>query len=371
MTMNKSTTQVKANRLAVRATTAFGQMYQLAYASISPELIILKTSANFKTILAEQEVEVEGRLITDVLPEFIGSEDALHLVLNHAMPALHIGMINRKQADGNLRYLNFHIYLLDEFITGSGLVFLAEDITALGATNQKVLQQRNETRLLQQALSRAYAELQVFASANQKSAEDALQMANQELQDAYDRTMEGWVRALDLRDRETEGHTVRVAEITVRLARILGIPESEILHVRRGALLHDIGKMGVPDRILLKEDKLTEEEWNVMRKHPNYAHEMLSPISYLHKAIDIPYCHHEKWDGSGYPRGLVGEEIPLAARLFAVVDVWDALLSSRSYRKGWPYARVMEYIVANSGSHFDPKITEQFLRLAEELVHEI
>jgi putative nucleotidyltransferase with HDIG domain len=369
--MKKNTIQDKSSRLASRAMTAFGQMYQLAYASISPELIILNTSANFKSILEDQHAQIEGCLVTDILPELVGSEDALHLVLNHVLPALHIEMIQRKQSDGTFRFLNFHIYLLDEFITGSGLVFMAEDVTSLGLTAQKLIHQRNETRLLQQALARAYTELQTLATTDQKSAEEALHTANQELHEAYDRTMEGWVRALDLRDRETEGHTVRVAEITVRLARMFGIPESEITHIRRGALLHDIGKMGVPDRILLKEDKLTDEEWKVMRKHPNYAHEMLSPITYLHKAIDIPYCHHEKWDGSGYPRGLMGEEIPLAARMFALVDVWDALLSSRSYRKGWPHTRVIEYIRANSGSHFDPKIVEPFLRLAGELVHEI
>ena len=162
-----------------------------------------------------------------------------------------------------------------------------------------------------------------------------LQRANLELIIAYDATIEGWARAMDLRDKETENHTRRVTELTLTLAKALGIKDSEILHIRRGALLHDIGKMGVPDNILLKEGKLTEEEWVLMRRHPQFAYEMLQPIKYLRQALDIPYCHHEKWDGTGYPRGLKGEQIPLAARIFAVVDVWDAITSDRPYRKAW------------------------------------
>ena len=162
---------------------------------------------------------------------------------------------------------------------------------------------------------------------------DHLQRSNAALALAYDATLEGWSRALDLRDKETEGHTQRVTEITERLASMLNIDDATIIHLRRGALLHDIGKMGIPDSILLKPETLTEEEWAIMRKHPQYAYEMLSMIDYLRPALDIPYCHHERWDGKGYPRGLKGEEIPLAARIFSVVDVWDALTSNRPYRK--------------------------------------
>ncbi len=190
---------------------------------------------------------------------------------------------------------------------------------------------------------------------------DALELAL-----AYDTTIEGWSRALDLRDKETEGHTLRVTEMTLRLARAAGMTEDELLHVRRGALLHDIGKMGIPDAILLKPDKLTEEEWVVMRKHPTYAYELLSPIAYLRSALDIPYCHHEKWDGSGYPRGLKGGQIPLAARLFAVVDVWDALRSDRPYRQGWPEDKVREHIRALAGTHFDPEAVELFFKVMNE-----
>jgi len=201
-------------------------------------------------------------------------------------------------------------------------------------------------------------------SINQMAA--SLEKRQQELIEAYDATIEGWSRALDLRDKETEGHTLRVTEMTVKLARAAGMSEEEIQHVRRGALLHDIGKMGIPDQILLKPDKLTEEEWIIMRKHPVYAFELLSPIAYLRPALDIPYCHHEKWDGSGYPRGLKGEQIPLAARLFTVVDVWDALLSDRPYRQRWPREKAIEYIKSQSGKHFDPKAVELFLSLIEK-----
>lgn len=190
-----------------------------------------------------------------------------------------------------------------------------------------------------------------------------LERSNMELHLAYDRTIEGWSYALDLRDKETEGHTQRVTELTIQLARAMGISEEEIVHIRRGALLHDIGKMGVPDAILLKPDKLTDEEWQIMRRHPQFAYEMLYSIEYLHPALDIPYCHHEKWDGSGYPRGLRGVEIPLPARIFSVVDVWDALISDRPYRAGWSKEQALEYIRQQAGKHFDPRVVEIFLAL--------
>ena len=195
---------------------------------------------------------------------------------------------------------------------------------------------------------------------------NSLRRSNTELELAYDATLEGWSRALDLRDKETEGHTQRVTAATVDLARAMGMPDSEIVHLRRGAILHDIGKIGIPDAILLKPGPLTEEEWVVMRKHPQYAYEMLAPIAYLHPALDIPYCHHEKWDGSGYPRGLKGEQIPLSARIFAVVDVDDALGSDRPYRPAWPVQRVRQYVREQSGVHFDPAVAEAYLALNVE-----
>jgi putative nucleotidyltransferase with HDIG domain len=195
---------------------------------------------------------------------------------------------------------------------------------------------------------------------------EGLQRATIELATAYDATIEGWSKALDLRDKETEGHTQRVTETSLKLARAMGVEEEEILHMQRGALLHDIGKMGVPDSILLKPDKLTEEEWEIMRKHPVFAYEMLSPIAYLRPALDIPYCHHEKWDGTGYPRGLKGEEIPKAARIFAIIDVFDALTADRPYRKAWSEAQALAHIQEQSGKHFDPQVVVAFLSLLDK-----
>jgi PAS domain S-box-containing protein len=198
-----------------------------------------------------------------------------------------------------------------------------------------------------------------------KKAEKALQAAHNDLQEAYDRTIEGWVRALDLRDRETEGHTQRVTELTVKVAESLGFSDEELIHIRRGALLHDMGKMAIPDEILQKPGPLNETEWIKMRQHPQYAYEMLSPISYLRPALVIPFCHHERWDGSGYPRKLNGEEIPLAARLFSIVDVWDALCSDRPYRKKLPPGEVIRYLREKSGQLFDPKLVDLFLAIME------
>lgn len=194
---------------------------------------------------------------------------------------------------------------------------------------------------------------------------EALQRSNSELAQAYESTIEGWARALDFRDKETEGHSRRVTELTVAIAEVLGLADDELAHVRRGALLHDIGKMGIPDRILLKPGALDDEEWRIMKNHPNAAYELLAPIEYLRVALEIPYCHHEKWDGSGYPRGLKGEAIPLPARIFAIVDVWDALCSDRPYRPAWSAERALDYIRAESARHFDPRVVEAFLALTQ------
>ena len=187
---------------------------------------------------------------------------------------------------------------------------------------------------------------------------DHLQSSNTELVMAYDSTLAGWASALELRDKETEGHTRRVASLTTQLAQAMGLDQEEQVQIYRGALLHDIGKMGVPDSIVLKPGPLTEAEWVIMRRHPQYAFDMLAPIAYLRPALNIPLCHHEKWDGTGYPRGLKGENIPLAARIFAVMDVWDALTSERPYRKAWSEQEAIEYIRQQSGIHFDPAVVK-------------
>ncbi|HJR80560.1 MAG TPA: HD domain-containing phosphohydrolase [Anaerolineales bacterium] len=190
----------------------------------------------------------------------------------------------------------------------------------------------------------------------------------QALQESYETTLEGWAAALDLRDKETEGHSQRVTSLAVQLAKRIGVRREALTSLRRGALLHDIGKMGVPDRILHKHGPLTDREKAIMRQHPVNAYTILHPISYLRPALDIPYCHHEKWDGSGYPRGLKGEEIPLAARIFTIVDVWDALRSDRPYRKAWSVKKTVAYIQKQAGKAFDPKIVKSFVKAVPSIL---
>ena len=189
----------------------------------------------------------------------------------------------------------------------------------------------------------------------------SLEIAHKQLKEAYDATIEGWSRALDLRDKETEGHSIRVTDLALHIAKAMGFDEDALIQIRRGALLHDIGKLGVPDEILLKPGALTPSEWEIMKKHPVYAKQMLEKIEYLNPALEIPVNHHEKWDGSGYPASKKGEEIPLAARIFAIVDVWDALSSDRPYRKAWSKEKIYAHIREQSGKHFDPRIVELFL----------
>ncbi len=198
-----------------------------------------------------------------------------------------------------------------------------------------------------------------------------LQQANLELSLAYDITLEGWAGALEMRDQETEGHSRRVVELTMQLVKAMGVPEEQWVHIRRGALLHDIGKMGIPDRILLKPGKLDDEEWELMRMHPRFAEKWLKPIAYLRPALDIPLYHHERWDGTGYPVGLKGEQIPLAARIFSIIDVWDALSSDRPYRKAWPLEKVLDHLRSQSGKHFDPEVVKAFLELIKETEPEL
>lgn len=212
----------------------------------------------------------------------------------------------------------------------------------------------------------SYAALQWQLRELNDQLEKRIQARTEELAEAYDTTLEGWAKALELRDKETEGHNWRVTELTMKLALALDIPHEEFDPIRRGAILHDIGKMAIPDEILRKTGPLSEQEREIVLQHPTIAYQLLSRIPFLKRALDIPYCHHEKWDGTGYPRGLKGEEIPLAARIFAIVDVWDAVQSDRPYKKGWPREQAIDYVHEQSGKYFDPQITDKFLILVEE-----
>jgi putative nucleotidyltransferase with HDIG domain len=188
------------------------------------------------------------------------------------------------------------------------------------------------------------------------------------LQESYESTLEGWAAALDLRDKETEGHSQRVTLLAIQLAQEIGVSKEDLTYLRQGALLHDIGKMAVPDSILHKNGPLTEPEKAIMREHPVNAYNMLYPITYLRPALDIPFCHHEKWDGSGYPSSLKGEEIPLAARIFSIIDVWDALRSNRPYRKAWSVKKTIAYIQEQAGKSFDPKLVKRFVEIIPSIL---
>jgi PAS domain S-box-containing protein len=222
-----------------------------------------------------------------------------------------------------------------------GRIYISHDITAL-----KELE--NELRKLNMEL------------------EDRVLVRTRELAEAYDTTLEGFARALELRDKETEGHSRRVTENTLKIAQRIGISNEVLEDIRSGAILHDIGKISIPDEILHKPGKLTMAERMIINQHPETAYKLLSPIPFLSKALEIPYCHHEKWDGTGYPRGLKGEEIPLSARIFAVADVWDALSNDRPYNKAWPREKIIAYFREESGKHFDPMITRVFLSMVEK-----
>jgi putative nucleotidyltransferase with HDIG domain/PAS domain S-box-containing protein len=259
-------------------------------------------------------------------------------------------------------FIRTKFLLLEGFVSYCGvpLISKGEEIGVLEIFNRKPLDPASEWLEFLEALA-----AQAAIALNNARLIEGLQKTNRELTHAYDSTIEGWVQALDLRDQETEGHSLRVADMSVRLARMAGISDKLLVHVRRGALLHDIGKMAIPDNILNKPGALTPLEWDIMRLHPIYAYNMLSSISFLEQAIDIPFLHHEKWDGSGYPRNLKGEDIPLAVRVFSVIDVWDALTSNRPYRSAWPKEKALNHIQEQSAIHFDPRVTKLFLKLLE------
>jgi HD-GYP domain-containing protein (c-di-GMP phosphodiesterase class II) len=294
--------------------------------------------------LAEIPVPLEGSLAGTIF-----RENRPIILKNAEEDARHFSLVSA--------HINFHVRSL------VGVPMLARErvIGVLEAVNKR----EGPFGEQDEAILSVTASHAAIAIGNARLFQEA-ERSHNDLRLAYDATIEGWSRALDLRDHETEGHTQRVADMTVRLARVFGLGEEEIVHIRRGALLHDMGKLGVPDAILYKSSRLSKSERGRMDCHPQYAFEMLSPIEYLKPALDIPYCHHEKWDGTGYPRRLKGEQIPLSARLFAVVDVWDALRSNRPYRQGWSQEKTLEYIRSQSGKHFDPRAVEVFMRVVRE-----
>ncbi len=200
-----------------------------------------------------------------------------------------------------------------------------------------------------------------MSNENMEATIHALQLAQIESTLTFEATIEAFARAIEMRDREPIGHTHQVTEITARLARVVGVDEESIPHLRCGSLLHDIGKLGVPESIVQKSGALTDQEWHIMRLHPQIAYDLLFPIIYLHPALEIPYCHHEKWDGNGYPQGLKGDQIPLSARIFSVIDVWDSLISDRPFRTAWSEFQASHYLQEKSGSYFDPEIVNVFL----------
>ena len=264
---------------------------------------------------------------------------------------------------GETGFLRSPLLRNEGFVTYFGVPLVAKGqiVGVLEIFHRQPLDPDQEWRDFMEMLAR-----QAAIAIDNASLFENLQRSGVELILAYDATLQGWARALELRDQETGGHTRRVTDLTERLARAMGVRDDELIHIRRGAILHDIGKMGIPDSILLKPSSLSEEEWEIMRQHPVFAYEMLLPISFLRQALDIPHHHHEKWDGTGYPRGLKGDQIPLAARIFAVVDVWDALRSDRLYREAWTEQKALAYIKEQTGKHFDPQVVEAFLRIIEE-----
>jgi len=266
-------------------------------------------------------------------------------------------------SDRKTDFLRSPTFLKEKFVSYFGVPLVAKGQV------KGVLEIFNRTKLCPPLEWVSFLEMlggQAAIAVDNASLFNDLQRSNIELTSAYDATIEGWSRALEIRDHDTEGHTKRVVEMTIELARKIGIPEKDIIHIQRGAALHDIGKMGIPDYILYKPSSLSEEEWHIMRQHPQHACALLSPIEYLRPAREIPCYHHERWNGSGYPAGLKEERIPLPARLFAVIDVYDALTSDRPYRPAWSEQAAIEYIQNNSGELFDPNVVPVFLEMLKE-----
>jgi putative nucleotidyltransferase with HDIG domain len=254
------------------------------------------------------------------------------------------------------------LYVPIRFVSGQPITTVAEVYQNLDPMYDDI---RRQQALIWKTTSVGFTLLYLLLFGIMWRASRLIETQTKDIIAAYDSTLAGWAHALDLRDKETEGHSKRVTQASLKLAQALGVGHADLVHIRRGALLHDIGKIGIPDRILHKPGPLDADEWEIMRRHPGYGYEMLTAIPYLHPALDIPYYHHERWDGSGYPCGLRGEQIPLAARLFAIIDVWDALSYDRPYRHAWPKERVRAFLAEQSGIMFDPNIISVFLALLD------
>lgn len=315
------------------------------YAVFDAGLQLKEFSAGLAQTLDGSETLQENGAITDIFSELVGYEQILAAIQNENKPPLRLERISHalppdQPAEYWPRFQNLDVYPYQ-----GGLLVVVRNVSGEGRMVQPIIQRRNELDLLNTRLL------------------NDLQLAHDDLKQSYETTIEGWARALEMRDVETQGHSLRVSELTLKLAWEMGVTSELLPSFRRGALLHDIGKMGIPDRILLKNASLDEDEWVIMRQHPLYALQMLASISYLSDALDIPTYHHERWNGGGYPYHLAEEKIPLAARIFAVVDVYDALTHDRPYRPAWNEKNVMEYLERKSGILFDPGVMGVFLQL--------
>jgi PAS domain S-box-containing protein/putative nucleotidyltransferase with HDIG domain len=295
---------------------------------------ILDINSSMLVLLGKTSSEVIGKKVKDIFDEF-PIPIKLYAYVSYARAEAMF------QIAGKDVFYELTVWPLYNNKKISGRIYISHDITAM--------------KELEQELRDLNAKL-----------ENRVRARTHELAEAYDTTLEGWARALELRDEETEGHSRRVTETTLKIARAIELPQEDLEHIRRGAILHDIGKMSVPDEILHKPGKLTAEERIIVQKHPVTAYELLSPIPFLKKALEVPYSHHEKWDGTGYPQGLKGRDIPLSARIFAVADVWDAIRSARPYNSAWPRDKAITYLIEQSGTHFDPRIVNIFLDLVEK-----
>jgi putative nucleotidyltransferase with HDIG domain len=309
----------------------------IKYALFDPQLALTEASPDLVALFSSP---IQGKHITDIFGELIGCEPILSAIQANEHEPLIIENIRGSHLAQDNGYFYMQVQPYEE-----NLLVIIQDVTSTGSIEQKVTQRRNELDILAAELI------------------DDLKQTNTELQNSYETTLEGWAKALELRDYESKNHSQRVTKSAMRLAVALGIEDEQLVHIRRGALLHDIGKMGIPDSILVKKGPLTDKEMDIMRMHTQYAYDLLYPIPYLRPAISIPYSHHEKWDGSGYPNGFKGKDIPFAARLFAIVDVWDALISDRPYRNKWSHEKSKQYLLSKKGTHFEPDLLDVFLGL--------